>query len=76
MRSELENAVKGAENFGIRDIANCDQVGLQARGLDAACEAAFDINMRVHVFGFEGIGQMVEAGFAILPQGAVLPLSR
>lgn len=73
--------LEGAENLRIRDIAEYDHVGLQvgsslqARVLEAASEAGCEINMRVHVFGFDGIRRMVEAGLgiAILPQGAVLP---
>ena len=43
--------------------------------MEAAREAGLDINLRVHVYGFDGIRRMVEAGLgiAILPQGAVLP---
>ena len=43
--------------------------------MEAAREAGVDINLRVHVYGFDGIRRMVEAGLgiAILPQGAVLP---
>jgi DNA-binding transcriptional LysR family regulator len=77
----LGHPLQGAENLRIRDIADYDHVGLQvgsslqARVLEAAREVGLDINMRVHVFGFDGIRRMVEAGLgiAILPQGAVLP---
>lgn len=75
------HALEGEEKLTIRDIAAYDHVGLQvgsslqARVLEAAREAGLDINLRVHVYGFDGIRRMVEAGLgiAILPQGAVLP---
>lgn len=75
------HALEGAGNLTIRDIAPFDHVGLQAgsslqaRLLEAAREVGLDINTRVHVFGFDGVRRMVEAGLgiAILPQGAVLP---
>lgn len=77
----LGHPLQGAENLSLRDIADYDHVGLQvgsslqARVVEAARDAGFEINMRVQVFGFDGIRRMVEAGLgiAILPQGAVLP---
>ena len=75
------HALADAKAVTIRDLENYDHVGLQvgsslqAKVLEAAREAGVEINLRVHVFGFDGIRRMVEAGLgiAILPQGAVLP---
>lgn len=75
------HALAGQDNLTVRDIAPFDHVGLQsgsslqARLTEAARALGLEINTRVHVFGFDGVRRMVEAGLgiAILPQGAVLP---
>ena len=62
----------------IDDLAQFDHVGLQAgsslqaRVLEGARDANLEINMRVQVFGFDGIRRMVEAGLgiAVLPPGS------
>jgi DNA-binding transcriptional LysR family regulator len=77
----IGHALEGKNAVTIRDIAQFDHVGLQAgsslqaRVVEAAREADLEINMRVQVFGFDGIRRMVEAGLgiAVLPQGAVFP---
>lgn len=73
------HALEGKDTVTILDIAPFDHVGLQAgsslqaRVLEAARDANLEINMRVQVFGFDGVRRMVEAGLgiAVLPQGAV-----
>jgi DNA-binding transcriptional LysR family regulator len=71
----------GQKRVSLTEAAQFDHVGLQpgsslqGRILEEARLLDIEIRMRVHVFSFDGIRGMVEAGLgvAILPQGAVLP---
>ena len=75
------HVLEGRDGVTLAEAAEFDHVGLQSGSslqecvLNAARAIGTEIRMRVQVFGFDGIRQMVAAGLgiAVLPQGAVLP---